>query len=96
MNNLIKLAIVGGGLLGVGLLGLGGFVATVIPKGTRQPDSGITSTIQASLETNGKVKARQVAVETRDGVVYLTGVVDTEDARREVGRVGGTPTASGA
>ena len=60
----------------------------MIPKSRRQPDSGITSTIQASLEGNGKVKARQVAVETRDGVVYLTGVVDTEDARREVGRVG--------
>ena len=26
-------------------------------------------------------------VETREGVVYLTGVVDTEEARREAGRV---------
>ncbi|MGZ3442328.1 MAG: BON domain-containing protein, partial [Polyangia bacterium] len=39
------------------------------------------------LEANDKVKARQVDVETREGVVYLTGVVDTEEARREAGRV---------
>jgi len=43
--------------------------------------------IQTSLETNDKVKARQVEVQTREGVVYLTGVVDTEEARREAGRV---------
>ncbi|HUO87376.1 MAG TPA: BON domain-containing protein, partial [Thermoanaerobaculia bacterium] len=33
------------------------------------------------------VKARQVEVQTREGVVYLTGVVDTAEARREAARV---------
>jgi osmotically-inducible protein OsmY len=88
MNNLVKLGVVGASLIGVGLFGLGACVSTVTPGGGRQPDSRITSAIQASLERNGYGNARQVAVETRDGVVYLTGVVDTEDARREAGRLG--------
>jgi hyperosmotically inducible protein len=59
----------------------------MVPERTRHADAGITSVVQASLESNDKVKARQVDVETREGVVYLTGVVDTEDARREAARV---------
>ncbi len=74
-------------LLGAGLLGLAGCASTMVPKETRQSDSSVTSVVQASLEANDKVKARQVDVETREGVVYLTGVVDTEEARREAGRV---------
>ncbi len=64
-----------------------GCASTMVPKGTRQADSAITSTIQDSLRDSEKVKARQVDVETREGVVYLTGVVDTEEARREAGRI---------
>ena len=79
--------VVAGSLVGVGLLALAGCASSMVPKNTRQADSGITSVIKASLESNEKVKARQVEVETREGVVYLTGVVDTEDARREAGRV---------
>ncbi len=75
---------VGGSL--VGLLALG-CASTMVPQGTRHTDSGITSVVQASLEANDKVKARQVDVETREGVVYLNGVVDTEEARREAARV---------
>ena len=59
----------------------------MVPKATRHADSGITSVIQASLEANDNVKAREVDVETREGVVYLTGVVDTEQARQEAARV---------
>jgi osmotically-inducible protein OsmY len=59
----------------------------MVPEEARHRDSGITSVIQASLGADGKVKAREVDVETREGVVYLTGVVDTEEARREAGRV---------
>ena len=59
----------------------------MVPKATRHMDSGITSVIQASLQANDKVKARQVDMETREGVVYLTGVVDTEEARREAGKI---------
>lgn len=64
-----------------------GCASTMVPKSTRQADSAITSAIQGSLKDNEKVKARQVDVETREGTVYLTGVVDTEEARREAGRV---------
>jgi hyperosmotically inducible periplasmic protein len=78
---------VAGPLFGVGLLTLGGCASTMVPENTRHTDSGVTSVIQTSLETNEKVKARQVGVETREGVVFLTGVVDTEEARREAGRV---------
>ena len=64
-----------------------GCASTMVPKSTRHADSGITSAIEGSLKDNDRVKARQVDVETREGIVYLTGVVDTEEARREAGRV---------
>jgi hyperosmotically inducible periplasmic protein len=76
-----------GALIGVGILALAGCASSMVSKSTRHSDSGITSVVQASLEANDKVKARQVDVETRERVVYLTGVVDTEEARREAGRV---------
>ena len=79
--------VVAGSLVGVGLLALAGCASSMVSRGTRHSDSGITSVIKTSLETNDKVKARQVDVETREGVVYLTGVVDTEEARREAARV---------
>jgi len=78
---------VAGALMGVGLLVLAGCASSMVSKRARHADAGITSVVEASLEANDKVKARQVDVETREGVVYLTGVVDTEDARREAGRV---------
>lgn len=81
------LVVVGGSVLGVAMFALAGCASTMVPKHTQHADSGITSVVQASLEANDKVKARQVEVETREGVVYLTGVVDTEEARREAGRV---------
>jgi hyperosmotically inducible protein len=76
-----------GSLAGIALVALAGCASSTVPKSTQHADSGITSVIQSSLEANDKVKARQVDVETREGVVYLTGVVDTEEARREAGRV---------
>ena len=74
-------------LVGVGLLALAGCASSMVPKDTRQADSAITSVIQKSLEANDSVKAKQVEVQTREGVVFLTGVVDTEEARREAARV---------
>src|SRR5688572_9002697 len=74
-------------LLGVGLLTLVGCASSMTTERTQNADAGITSVVEATLEANEKVKARQVEVETREGVVYLTGVVDTADARREAGRV---------
>lgn len=78
---------VAGSLVGIGLVALARRASSMVPKHTRHADSGITSVILASLEANDTVKARQVDVATREGVVYLTGVVDTEEARREAGRV---------
>jgi hyperosmotically inducible periplasmic protein len=78
---------VAGFLVGVGLMALLGCASSMVSQRTQHSDSGITSVVRASLEASEKVKARQVDVETREGVVYLTGMVDTEDARREAGRV---------
>ena len=69
------------------VLALAGCTSTMVPESTQNDDSGITSVVEASLAANDGVKARSVEVQTREGVVYLTGVVDTEDARREAGRV---------
>lgn len=43
--------------------------------------------VEASLEASDKVKDGQIDVQTREGIVYMTGVVDTEEARREAARV---------
>jgi hyperosmotically inducible protein len=81
------LVVVAGSLVGVALLALLGCASSMVPKDTRHADSGITSVIRASLQASDKVKARQVDVETREGTVYLAGVVDTEEARIEAGRI---------
>jgi len=69
------------------LAALAGCASSMVPQRTQHADSGITSVIQASLNANDKVKAREVDVETREGVVYLNGVVDTEEGRLEAARV---------
>jgi len=76
-----------GALVGVALFGVVGCASTMVPPETQHADSGISSVIEASLEANDAVKGRQVEIQTREGIVYLTGVVDTEEARREAGRV---------
>lgn len=69
------------------LLALTACSSTMLSDGTQDLDSAISGKIEESLEANSAVKARQVHVTTREGVVYLTGVVDSEDSRREAGRV---------
>lgn len=64
-----------------------GCASSMVSKDTRQADSAITSAIRKSLDADEKVKAGQIDVQTREGTVYLNGVVDTEEARREAGRV---------
>jgi hyperosmotically inducible periplasmic protein len=76
-----------GSLAAAPVLLLAGCASSMTTQHTQHADSGITSVIQTSLQNNDKVKAREVEVQTREGVVYLTGVVDTEDARLEAGRV---------
>lgn len=70
-----------------GVLALGGCASSMVPEDTRSSDSGITSGVEESLQANDAVKARQVEVQTREGVVFLTGVVDTVEARNEAVRV---------
>lgn len=73
--------------LSVALLAIAGCSSTMIPKNTRDMDSAISAKIDESLEASTAVKARQVNIQTREAVVYLTGIVDSEDARREAGRI---------
>jgi hyperosmotically inducible protein len=73
--------------LGVALLAISGCSSTMIPETTRDMDSAISAKIDESLEASTAVKARQVNIQTREAVVYLTGIVDSEDARREAGRI---------
>lgn len=80
-------AVAAGSLVGIALLAAFGCGSTMVSESRQDKDSGVTSVIEASLGANDKVKARQVEVQTREGIVYLTGVVDTEEARREAGRV---------
>jgi hyperosmotically inducible protein len=79
--------VVASSLFGFGLLALSGCSSSMVSKDTRQTDSAMTSAVENSLKTNDKVKAKHVEVQTREGVVYLTGVVDTEEESREAARV---------
>ncbi len=82
-----RYVVVAGSLAGAAVLVLAGCASSMVSKDTRHTDSGITSVIEASLSANDTVKGQEVDVQTREGIVYLTGVVDTEEARREVVRV---------
>ncbi len=86
--------VIANSLVGFGLLALVGCASSTVPKDTQQADSAITSVIRDSLQTNDNVKAKQVEVQTREGVVCLNGVVDTKmsqggGARRVAHRGGG-------
>lgn len=73
--------------LSVALVAIAGCSSTMVPETTKDMDSAISDKIDESLEASTAVKARQVNIETSEAVVYLTGVVDSEDARREAGRI---------
>lgn len=64
-----------------------GCASSMTSRDTRQSDSAITSSVQKSLSNDAKVKSSQMDVQTREGTVYLHGVVDTEESRREAARV---------
>jgi len=78
---------VAGSLIFLGLVSFAGCASTMVPKNVQHADEGINNVIEAKLESSDKVKARQVEVVTLEGTVYLTGVVDTSEARREAGRL---------
>jgi hyperosmotically inducible periplasmic protein len=54
----------------------------VVEAAAAQPasDTALTSKVKAALASDRAVKAREVQVETRDGVVQLSGFVDSEEA----------------
>ena len=83
----MKRLFINSSLFCVALLALAGCSSTMVPEATRDMDSAISSKIDESLEASTDVKARQVNVQTREAVVYLTGIVDSEDSRREAGRI---------
>jgi hyperosmotically inducible protein len=70
----------------VALVAITGCSSPMVPETTQDMDAAISAKVEESLEANTAVKARQVHISTRESVVYLTGVVDSEDARREAGR----------
>lgn len=73
-----------------------GCASSMTTKSTQQSDSAITSAVNKSMKDDAKLKAGQIEVQTREGVVFLLGVVDTEEARREAGRVAWrTPNVDG-
>lgn len=57
------------------------------PQAAPPADLDLAGAVLAAFEANDKVKAKQIEVEAHQGVVFLTGVVDTEDTRREAGRI---------
>ncbi len=69
------------------LFALAACTSTMVPKHTQRADSQITEAVHAALVASPKVNARDVDIQTREGTVSLTGVVATEEARREAGRL---------
>jgi hyperosmotically inducible periplasmic protein len=56
-------------------------LTAVLAVGCGQTDSGITTAVRTQLAADESVPADQINVETDDGVVTLTGQVDTEVGR---------------
>jgi hyperosmotically inducible protein len=55
--------------------------------GTQMSDTGITSKIKAKYVADPDVKALNVSVTTDEGVVYLTGRVETEAQKDKAQRL---------
>lgn len=54
---------------------------SVASAGESASDAELTARVKAALAADIAVKARQIEVETRDGVVQLSGFVDSDDTR---------------
>src|SRR5262245_20664825 len=68
--------------LAAGLLGVSGCRTTQSP-GTQVDDAWITTKINSKLVADPDVKMTDVSVQTDEGVVTLTGRVESEAERRE-------------
>ena len=69
-----------------------GCAATSTQESTGQyiDDAGITSKVKAKLIGDSTVKARQVDVDTYQGVVQLSGFVDTQEQKDRAAQVAAT------
>jgi hyperosmotically inducible protein len=56
-------------------------VTTVAAAGDDHRDAALTERVKTALAGDSALKARDIEVETRDGVVQLSGFVDSEDQR---------------
>jgi hyperosmotically inducible protein len=55
--------------------------AAADPQTQPVSDTALTAKVRSALATDHALKAHDIEVETRDGVVQLSGFVDSEDAR---------------
>lgn len=62
-------------------------VGLVAAVGCGQTDAGITTTVQTKMAADDTVKAYQIDVDTRNGVVTLKGDVDTMAAKTQAVRI---------
>ena len=68
-----------------------GFLAAVVlafsAAACSQTDSGVTTKVKAKFAQDDLVKAHDINVTTRDGIVTLSGEVDTMEARQQALRL---------
>lgn len=58
------------------------FVTCAMLLACAQTDAGLTTKVKSKLAADDVVKAHEINVDTQEGVVTLTGNVDTEDAKQ--------------
>ena len=58
-------------------------VGLVMTAACSQTDPGITTAVKSKLAADDRVKAYQIDVDTKDGIVTLTGTVDAAPAREQ-------------
>ena len=61
------------------LVGMAALVGTMVA--CSQTDPGVTTAVKAKLAMDETVKAYKIDVDTKDGVVTLSGTVDTAEAK---------------
>jgi hyperosmotically inducible protein len=66
-------------ILGTGLIVASASVVAGDSEG--KSDAGLTASVKSALIENDSTKAGQINVETKDGVVQLSGFVDSESAK---------------
>lgn len=62
-------------------MGLVAASATAFAGDAHKSDASVTASVKSALIGNDQTKARQINVETRDGVVQLSGFVDSTAAK---------------